>query len=140
MVDHCPNSDPEFDKILKKIMSNFTNSDDYNINRKYIYYFVCIWVRFFLYLTIFFLRESRVVQIIVLIFSFIATINLTYQHVKLGAGNQWWSKRFILFMAFIIFSSCVLTLFKQIDPLWTPMLLFFSLGYGIYQSLYIEFC
>jgi hypothetical protein len=140
MVGHCPNSDPEFDKILKKIMSNFTSTDDYNVGRKYIYYFVCIWVRFFLYLAIFFLRESRIVQIIVLIFSFIATINLTYQHFKFGTGNQWWSKRFILFMAFIVFSSCVLTLFKQIDPLWTPMLLFFSLGYGIYQSLYIEFC
>jgi hypothetical protein len=140
MADHCPNSDPEFDKLLKKIISKFTNNDDYNTMRKYIYYFVCIWVRFFLYLTVFFLRDKIIVQIIVLILSFIATVNLAYQYFKIGSGTQWWSKRIILFMAFVIFSSSVLTLFKQIDPLWTPMLLFFSLGIGIYQSLNIEFC
>jgi len=140
MANTCPNSDPEFDKVLKKIVAKFTNNDDYNTIRKNIYYFVCIWVRFALYLTVFFLRESKIVQVIVLILSFVATINLAYQYFTLGAGKQWWSKQFILFMAFIIFSSSVLTLLKQIHSLWTPMLLFFSLAFGVYQSLNVEFC
>jgi hypothetical protein len=140
MANNCPNSDPEFDKVLRKIISKFTNNDDYNSMRKYIYYGVCVWVRFFLYLLVFLLRENKIMQIIVLILSFAATINLTYQYFTLGAGLQWWSKRFILFMAFLIFSSSVFTLFKQINSLWTPMLLFFSLAFGIFQSLNVDFC
>ena len=140
MANNCPNSDPEFDKVLRKIISKFTNNDDYNSMRKYIYYGVCVWVRFFLYLIVFILRENKIMQIIVLILSFTATINLSYQYFTLGVGFQWWSKRFILFMAFLIFSSSVFTLFKQINSLWTPMLLFFSLGFGIFQSLNVEFC
>jgi len=140
MANTCPNSDPEFDKLLKKIIAKFSNNDDYNSMRKHIYYGVCVWVRFFLYLIVFFLRENKVMQIIVLILSFVATINLAYQYFSKGVGQQWWSKQFILFMAFLIFSSCVLTLLKQIHSLWTPMLLFFSLAFGIFQSLNIEFC
>lgn len=140
MANTCPNSDPEFDKVLRKIIAKFTNNDDYNSLRKYIYYGICVWVRFFLYLMVFFFRDSKVMQIIVLILSFITTINLGYQYFTLGVGTQWWSKQFILFMSFIIFSSSVLTLSKQIHSLWTPMLLFFSLAFGIYQSLNIDFC
>ena len=140
MENTCPNSDPEFDKLLRKIIAKFSNNDDYNSMRKYIYYGVCVWVRFFLYLIVFFLRENKVMQIIVLILSFVATINLAYQYFSKGVGQQWWSKQFILFMAFLIFSSSVLTLLKQVHSLWTPMLLFFSLAFGIFQSLNIEFC
>lgn len=140
MENTCPNSDPEFDKLLRKIIAKFSNNDDYNSMRKQIYYGVCVWVRFFLYLIVFFLRENKVMQIIVLILSFVATINLAYQYFSKGVGQQWWSKQFILFMAFLIFSSSVLTLLKQLHSLWTPMLLFFSLAFGIFQSLNIEFC
>ena len=55
MENTCPNSDPEFDKVLRKIIAKFTNNDDYNSMRKYIYYGVCVWVRFFLYLLVFIL-------------------------------------------------------------------------------------
>ena len=45
-MSECPNSDPNFDKIMSRWFD--ITSKDYPSNRKKVYYLICIWVRYIL--------------------------------------------------------------------------------------------
>ena len=62
-MSECPNSDPNFDKV----MSNFFDitSSDYPSNRKMVFYSVCIWVRLALYYYIYKNKDENYIPYLV---------------------------------------------------------------------------
>jgi hypothetical protein len=132
----CPNSDPNFDKILSRFTD--TSSPTYPEYRMRLYYGVCILVRLALYSLVYVYREERWMQITVLALSLFAVGNL-HQAVW-TPGRQWWSKRFQLLMSTLVVVACALVLSNKLDPIYVPVLLFTSLFGGITQSMFVKFC
>lgn len=132
----CPNSDPNFDNILK----NFTdiNAPTYPDYRRNIYYGLCIWIRLFLYTMIYVYRREKWMPYLVGIFSIFSILNLKSSLET--PGSQWWSKRFDLFISVILLFTCAGVIQEKIDPVYMSVLLYLSLFGGITQSLFVKFC
>lgn len=131
----CPNSDPQFDKILSRYFD--VNSPDYPLVRKRLFYMVCIFVRFALYSLVFLLRDKSWMPYVVGSLTLLTMIHL-YSNLE---GRQWWSKKFQFVMAFIITIVCGIIILgvKQLTLL-VPILLYLSLFGGIIQSSFVRFC
>ena len=136
----CPNSDKNFDKTL----SNFVDitSEDYPNTRKHIFYGVCVPVRLMLYTLVFIYRDAPAIQYIIAIASLIAIINLGNTLLNNDTvTNQWWSKKFQLFIAILLLISTVLKISGyNISTMVVPIILFASLFGGVLQSMLITFC
>jgi hypothetical protein len=132
----CPNSDPNFDKVLSKIVDS---TKDYPKKRKYLFYFICVIVRYLLYSYIYFNIDKTYIVIIAGLLSLFSMYNL---YKNIGNTRQWWSKKFQLLISILVFISCIIVLFNlyQINRKIIPILLFISLFGGFFQSLFIEFC
>ena len=135
-MSNCPNSDPNFDKM----MSNFFDitSKDYPQNRKNVYYGVCIWARLALFTYIYHKRDEKYMPYIVGILA-VGTIMNLYTSVQ-DPGRQWWSKRFDLAIAVLVLLSCIGIVLGKVSSIVVPVLLYISLFGGVIQSLFIEFC
>ena len=133
-MSECPNSDPDFDKVMGRWFD--TTSKDYPSNRKKVYYGVCIWVRLILFSLVFYYRKNKYMPYIVGILS-LFTILYNKDDIP---GRQWWSKRFDLSIAVLLLISCVLVITDKINPVVMPLLLYSSLLGGILQSFFIKFC
>lgn len=131
----CPNSDPQFDKILSRYFD--VNSPDYPLIRKRLFYMVCIFVRFALYSLVFILRDKSWMPYVVGSLTLFTMIHL-YSNLE---GRQWWSKKFQFIMAFIITIVCGIIILgvKQLTLL-VPILLYLSLFGGLIQSSFVRFC
>jgi hypothetical protein len=124
-----PNGDNDFNKILVKI---FGENGDSPENRKFVFYAICIWVRLILYVSLFYLVKYDISIYLLLLFSIIAIWNLTGNL----NGNQWWSKKWQLFISICLFILCIMCLYyKDINRNIIPILLLISLLGGIIQSL-----
>jgi hypothetical protein len=135
-MSECPNSDPDFDKIMSKWFD--ITSNDYPSNRKKVYYGVCIWVRLILFSLVFYYREYKYMRYILGVFSIFSIIH--YKDNIKTAGRQWWSKRFDLTIAILLLISSVLVIRGKIDPVFMPVILYTSLLGGVIQSFLIKFC
>jgi len=135
-MSECPNSDPDFDKIMSKWFD--ITSNDYPSNRKKVYYGVCIWVRLILFSLVFYYREYKYMPYILGVFSIFSIIH--YKDNIKTAGRQWWSKRFDLTIAILLLISSVLVIRGKIDPVFMPVILYTSLLGGVIQSFLIKFC
>jgi len=135
-MSECPNSDPDFDKVMGRWFD--ITSKDYPSNRKKVYYGVCIWVRLILFTLVFYYRKNKYMPYILALFSVSSIMH--YKEVLMTPGKQWWSKRFDLSIAVLLLISCVLVILGKINPVVMPLLLYSSLLGGILQSFFIKFC
>ena len=124
------NGDPDFNKVLDKINMNTPKQ------RKMLFYFVCIWVRFALYSLVFYFKDNIYMPYILLLISLFSIVNLSK---TLNQTQQWWSKKFQFIISVLLFISCLLVIFYKINPVVMPLILYISLIGGITQSLFIEF-
>ena len=124
------NGDPDFNKVLDKINMNTPKQ------RKMLFYFVCIWVRFALYSLVFYFKDNIYMPYILLLISLFSIANLSK---TLNQTQQWWSKKFQFIISVLLFISCLLVIFYKINPVVMPLILYISLIGGITQSLFIEF-
>jgi len=135
-MSECPNSDPNFDKVMSRWFD--TTSKDYPSNRKKVYYGICIWVRLILFTIVFYYRKHKYMPYILALFSSFSIYH--YKDNIKNPGKQWWSKRFDLAIAVSLLISTVLVIMKKVDPVVMPVILFTSLLGGILQSFSIKFC
>jgi hypothetical protein len=135
-MSECPNSDPDFDKLMGRWFDII--SKDYPSNRKKVYYGICIWVRLILFSLVFYYREYKYMPYILGVFSILSIMH--YKDNIKNPGRQWWSKRFDLSIAILLLISCVLVVVGKINPVFMPIILYASLLGGIIQSFFIKFC
>jgi hypothetical protein len=134
----CPNSDPNFDKILVKLFGSSTPEI-----RKKVYYFICIIVRLFLFSLVYIYKDHPSIPYIIGLASIVGISNLYPSMTKQGYStqHQWWSKRFQFMIAILLFVTSVLLIFKiTSSTIFIPIILFISLFGGIMQSMLITFC
>jgi hypothetical protein len=93
-------------------------------------------VRTLLIVIVYYLRNSLVIQLLVLLGAFVGIINLG----KRMDGNQWWSKKFQFVMSVIIAGLVILTFLKKVRAWTIPAAMLFSLMGGILQSFVVGFC
>jgi hypothetical protein len=134
----CPNDDPYFTRtmyrigLLRKGMSAKKIVDI----RKVTYYYVCVVIRLLIIATVYKLRDSIIVQVLVMMGALVGVMNLGRRY----EGNQWWSKKFQLLMSFIIIILVILTYLKYVKSWTIPLAMAVSLGGGVLQSFIIRFC
>jgi predicted membrane channel-forming protein YqfA (hemolysin III family) len=104
--------------------------------RKRVYYSICILVRASLIAVVYYLRNSLVIQFLVLLGAVVGIVNLGNRM----TGNQWWSKRFQFIMSMVIAGLVVLTFLKKVKAWTIPAAMLFSLVGGILQSFVVGFC
>jgi hypothetical protein len=129
----CPNSDPDFDKVLVNMVGNSLPD-----TRKKIFYLICIPVRFILYSLVYYYSDLTFMPFLVGIISLITAIRLAIS--LKDTGNQWWSKKWQFFISMILVIVCIFVYFKKIDSRSMSIVLFTSLLGGIIESLLINFC
>jgi predicted membrane channel-forming protein YqfA (hemolysin III family) len=135
----CPNSDKNFDKILSNFVD--TSNNNYSQTRKYIFYNICIPIRLILYSLVYVYRNVPIVQYLIGVFALFTMINLYTSINDKNNQSQWWSKKFQLVIASLLFTCVVIKISGyDINTLFLPILLFISLLGGVFQSLMIEFC
>lgn len=136
----CPNSDPNFDKVL----SNFfdTRSSNYPNTRMALFYFVCVWARYALYTLVYFHRDNYYIPFIIGIASLVSIVNLSSTLITDPKTyfRPWWSKSFQLVNSIVILVVCYLVHYKLLKSIYIPMLLFISLAGGVIQSVFTKFC
>jgi hypothetical protein len=138
-LDHkCPNDDPYFTRTMYRIglLKKGMKSQEIVEKRKQVYYSVCIIVRSLLIAVVYFLRNSLVVQFLVLLGATGGIVNLGNRM----TGNQWWSKKFQFVMSVVIASLVILTFIKKVKAWTIPAAMLFSLVGGIIQSFVVGFC
>jgi hypothetical protein len=135
-MSDCPNSDPNFDKVMSRFFD--ITAKDYPSKRKLVYYGVCIWVRLVLYTLIYYYRDHKFMPYIIGLLSIGAIGNLWGSITN--PGKQWWSKRFDLVISIILLMSCIGVILNKIPSIVIPVLLYISLVGGIIQSMFINFC
>ena len=134
----CPNDDPYFTRTMYRIglLRKGMNAEEIVQRRKQVYYSICIIVRALLIAIVYYLRNSLVMQFLVLMGAVVGIVNLG----KRMDGNQWWSKKFQFVMSIVITGLVVLTFLKKAKSWTIPAAMLFSLVGGIIQSFVVGFC
>lgn len=134
----CPNDDPYFTRTMYRIglLRKGMTAEEIVQRRKQLYYSICIIVRALLIVIVYYLRNSLVMQFLVLLGAVVGIVNLG----KRMGGNQWWSKKFQFVMSIVITGLVVLTFLKKVKSWTIPAAMLFSLVGGIIQSFVVGFC
>lgn len=134
----CPNDDPYFTRTMYRLglLKRGMRPKEIVETRKRIYYSICIIVRSLLIALVYYLRDSLVIQLLVLLGAVVGIVNLGNRM----TGNQWWSKRFQFIMSVVIAGLVVLTFLKKVKAWTIPAAMLFSLVGGILQSFVVGFC
>jgi hypothetical protein len=127
--DHCPNSDPGFNKIIGTDRTPEERSD---------LFVICVLVRTLLYSGVYVYRDKPWMTPLVGALA-LASIFQLYTPDS-PQGKQWWSKKFQLFMAVCVLISALLVKFKGLDSRSMAGLLFVSLLGGILQRSQVKLC
>ena len=132
----CPDSNPNsgFHDLLVRLSPH---TRDHNLQRKYLYYSVCLLFRLSLYNLVFLFQKEVWVQVVVGMFSLISFLQLYF---FFDGNTQWWSKRFQMTMAFLVVLSTLGFVFKKLPSSLTPLLLYTSLLGGFFQSFNARWC
>lgn len=136
--DMCPNDDPYFTRTMYRIglLRKGMTAEEIVQRRKQLYYSICIIIRALLITIVYYLRNSLVMQFLVLMGAVVGIVNLG----KRMDGNQWWSKKFQFVMSIVITGLVVLTFLKKVKSWTIPAAMLFSLVGGIIQSFVVGFC
>ena len=137
--DHiCPNDDPYFTRTMYRLglLKKGMKAKEIVEKRKQVYYSICIVVRALIIAVVYCLRNSLVVQLLVLLGAVIGIVNLGNRM----TGNHWWSKKFQFIMSVVIAGLVVLTFLKKVKAWTIPAAMLFSLVGGILQSFVVGFC
>ena len=134
----CPNDDPYFTRTMYRLglLKRGMKPEEIVQRRKNIFYSICIVVRAFLIGFVYYLRDSLIVQFLVLLGAVAGIINLGNRM----TGNQWWSKKFQFIMSLVIAGLVILTFFKKVKSWTIPAAMLVSLVGGIIQSFVVGFC
>ena len=134
----CPNDDPYFTRTMYRLglLKKGMKPEEIVERRKQVYYSICIIVRASLIAIVYYLRNARIVQLLVLLGAFVGIFNLGNRM----TGNQWWSKKFQFIMSIVIAGLVILTFFKKVKAWTIPAAMLFSLVGGILQSFVVGFC
>lgn len=135
----CPNNNKAFDKSLSFLFDKNLSPEDMAYQRRRVYYTVCVLIRLAIAGLLLQLKDKVWVPYIVAVVSLYSIYSLGFVRKQ---DNQWWSNRFQLMMAILLFVDSVLIIFKvRKVPTWTMALLFFiSIFGGVFQSLLIKSC
>ena len=125
--DACPNSDPEFNKIIG---SDRTPQERSNL------FIACVFTRAFLYSGVYVYRDKSWMPWLVGVLSLLSVYQLT----KPTQNRQWWSKKFQLVMAILVLISAIAVKFFGMDSKSMPALLFISLLGGVLQRTQTKMC
>jgi hypothetical protein len=134
----CPNDDPYFTRTMYRLglLRKGMKPEEIVETRKRIYYSICILVRASLIAVVYYLRNSLVIQFLVLLGAVVGIVNLGNRM----TGNQWWSKKFQFIMSVVIAGLVILTFLKKVKAWMIPAAMLFSLVGGILQSFVVGFC
>lgn len=134
----CPNDDPYFTRTMYRLglLKRGMKSKEIVETRKHVYYSICIIVRFLIIAVVYYLRDSLVIQFLVLLGAVVGIVNLGSRM----TGNQWWSKKFQFIMSVVIVGLVILTFLKKVKSWTIPAAMLFSLVVGILQSFVVGFC
>ena len=134
----CPNDDPYFTRTMYRIglLRRGMTAQDIVNRRRVIYYSVCVVIRLTLIAVVYKLRDSVIVQGLVMAGALMGVVNLGGRY----EGNQWWSKKFQLLMSCIIVIMVILTYLKYVKSWTIPLAMAVSLAGGLLQSFMIRFC
>jgi len=134
----CPNDDPYFTRTMYRIglLRRGMTAEEIANRRRVIYYCVCVVIRLTLIAVVYKLRDSIIVQDLVMVGALIGVVNLGGRY----EGNQWWSKKFQLLMSCIIVIMVILTYLKYVKSWTIPFAMAVSLAGGVLQSFMIRFC
>lgn len=125
--------DPQFDKLLLSL--NLISRDNMESDKKFLFYYVCIVIRFILYSLTLVFHNYKYLPYIILILSLFAALNLSSSLYK-GFNKQWWSKKFQLVIAILLVIISMLLIFNVISNTYLiPIILYFSLFVGIIESI-----
>lgn len=125
--------DREFDKLLSSL--GLVSPGNMESDKKFLFYYVCIVVRFILYSLTLIFHDYKYLAYIILFASVLSTINLS-SSLSQGFNDQWWSKKFQLAVAVLLMIISVLLIFNVITNTYIiPIILYISLFVGISQSL-----
>jgi hypothetical protein len=125
----CPNSDPGFNKIIGEDRTPEERSD---------LFVICVLVRTLLYSGVYVYRDKEWMAPLVTVLASLSMFQLYTS--DSSNGRQWWSKKFQLLMAFLVFVSALLVKFNGLDSRSMAGLLFISLLGGILQRSQIKLC
>lgn len=126
VTDTCPNSDPEFNKII----GERTPEERSNL------FVICVLARTLLYGGVYIYRDSPFMPYLVGIFALLSIIQLS----RPTKNKQWWSKKFQIIMAILVLVSAIAVKFANFDSRSMSALLFISLFGGIYQRSQTTLC
>jgi hypothetical protein len=134
----CPNDDPYFTRTMYRLglLRKGMKSEEIVETRKRVYYSICILVRAALIAIVYYLRNSLVIQFLVLLGAVVGIVNLGNRM----TGNQWWSKKFQFIMSVVIAGLVILTFLKKVKAWTIPAAMLFSLVGGFLQSFVVGFC
>ena len=134
----CPNDDPYFTRTMYRLglLRKGMKPEEIVETRKRVYYSICILVRASLIAVVYYLRNSLVIQFLVLLGAVVGIVNLGNRM----TGNQWWSKKFQFIMSVVIAVLVILTFLKKVKAWMIPAAMLFSLVGGILQSFVVGFC
>ena len=134
----CPNDDPYFTRTMYRLglLKRGMKPEEIIQRRKQIYYSICIIVRGTLIAIVYYLRNSTIVQFLVLLGAAVGIVNLG----KRMTGNQWWSKKFQFIMSLVIAGLVIFTFLKKVKAWTIPAAMLFSLVGGWGQSFVVGFC
>ena len=141
MTSTCPNNNKIFDDFLFNSGLIDKNLDDISkaYQRRRVYYTICVLLRLALTGLILQLKDKWWLPFLTLLVSFLSSINLLFFRKD---NNQWWSNKFQATISILLFLSSILIIFKaNLVPTYIlSLLMFISVGGGVFQSLLIPSC
>jgi uncharacterized membrane protein HdeD (DUF308 family) len=141
MTSTCPNNNKIFDDFLFNSGLIDKNLDDISkaYQRRRVYYTICVLLRLALVGLILQLKDKAWLPYVIGVFALYSWINLLFFRKE---DNQWWSNKFQAIISILLFLSSILIIFKtNLVPTYIlSLLMFVSVGGGVFQSLLIPSC
>lgn len=132
MSQTCPNDDPNFTKMLKDLGALQKGTPEERSNL----FVICVLTRTLLYSGVYVYRDKPWMPWLVGALALASIFQLT----RPTLNQQWWSKKFQLFMAFLILISAIAVKFYNVDSRSMAALLFTSLIGGVIQRIHVKLC
>ena len=131
MKKNCPNIDKYTLSGLKNIGVKMNIE-----NRKILFYTLCVVLRLFIAGLVYQLKDKHWLPYIIISFSLLIIYRL---HDKID-GNFWWSRKFHMFICFLLIVVSVLKINGYVNGKYLSYLLYIDVGFGFLHSLTVKRC